>query len=138
METAPGSWSAWRTARSGRFLPRRSQTRYGRCTCRRARTRHLVRPSYWCSGMSNTIDSIRRNCRTCDRLKAGFFKASSQVHLLPIEGMFYRWEVDQLGPLSRGKLCVMMILDHYGEFAILRGAKCQGCKSTNQEVTSPC
>lgn len=48
------------------------------------RTHRLVRQTYWCSGMTNIVNRVDQVCTSCDRLKAGVFKATFQLHPLHI------------------------------------------------------
>ena len=86
------------------------------------RTCALLLHSHWWRGITDDVRSAVKHCEACDRVKASYSSRQSELHPLPIGGLFYRWGVDLCGPFNQtqhGNRYVMVCVEHFSKFVLL-------------------
>ena len=97
------------------------------------RTLHLMLTDYWWQGIWKDVTNAVNNCKVCDRVKASFNASHSELHPLPIMGLFYRWGVDLCGPFpetKRGHKYVMVMVEHYSKTLVIEPLVSKEAKHT--------
>ena len=64
------------------------------------RTTHLVLTTYWWRGLWKDIQRYVRTCKTCDMINTSLNNSTPLLNPMPIQGLFYRWQVDLCGPFN--------------------------------------
>jgi len=69
--------------------------------------------------MKRDVAVVVRDCGACARALANFGSVPKVLHPIPVQGLFYRWSCDLMGPLPRTSLgyeYVMIMVEHFSKY----------------------
>ena len=87
-----------------------------------ARTTSMLKASYWWSGMGEDVANWVTQCEVCARVRVSFDAPTTELHPLPIHGLFYRWGCDMCGPFpttASGNQYVLVCIEHFSKHLVL-------------------
>lgn len=58
---------------------------------------------FWWKGMSDDVKTFVRNCDVCQMANPSNRAPASTLHPIPVSGLFHRWGIDMVGPLTTTK-----------------------------------
>ena len=97
------------------------------------RTMHIMLATYWWQGIWGDVTKAVNSCKVCDRVKATFNAVHTELHPLPIMGLFYRWGVDLCGPFPETEFknkYIMVMVEHFSKTMVLEPLPTKEAKHT--------
>ena len=98
------------------------------------RTTQALSQTYWWSGLTLDVRRVLSACKLCRRVQASeAYEPREMLTSPPTYGMFYRWGIDHIGPLSpsaAGNTYVLVFIDYFSKWI-----EAIPCNSTKADVT---
>eukprot|EP00983_Pelagomonas_calceolata_P000026 737-Pelagomonas_calceolata.AAC.4 len=86
------------------------------------RTFSLLAQHFWWYGMGNQVRYVVRHCSVSDRANTAFTAKTPQLQPLPMDGLFFHWNIDLAGPIptpsAYGNNYILIAVEHMSKWLV--------------------